>query len=106
MWLIPLAGTRPRGAVEAEDLALEQELLKDEKELAEHNMLVDLGRNDLGKICCFGTVRVDKYLEVQRFSQVMHLGSEVSGELKNDVTAADAVEAVLPAGTPSSSRII
>lgn len=99
----PLAGTRPRGATQDEDRRLEQELLKDEKELAEHNMLVDLGRNDLGKISCFGTVTVDKYLEVERFSHVMHLGSEVRGILKPEVTAADAVDAVLPAGTLSGA---
>ena len=99
----PLAGTRPRGATEDEDCRLEQELLGDEKELAEHNMLVDLGRNDLGKISCFGTVTVDKYLKVERFSHVMHLGSEVRGKRKPGVTAVDAVDAVLPAGTLSGA---
>lgn len=99
----PLAGTRPRGVTEDEDCRLEQELLGDEKELAEHNMLVDLGRNDLGKISCFGTVTVDKYLNVERFSHVMHLGSEVSGKRKPGVTAVDALDAVLPAGTLSGA---
>jgi anthranilate synthase component 1 len=73
----PLAGTRPRGATKAEDQALEKELLADEKELAEHNMLVDLGRNDIGKISKFGTVHVENYHCVQRYSHVMHIGSTV-----------------------------
>lgn len=99
----PLAGTRPRGKTPREDLDLERELLADEKELAEHNMLVDLGRNDLGKISRFGTVSVDKYLLVERFSHVMHIGSEVHGQLKPEFTAVDAVDAVLPAGTLSGA---
>ena len=73
----PLAGTRPRGKTEEEDLALEQDLLQDPKELAEHNMLVDLGRNDLGKISKFGTVQVEKYHSIERYSHVMHIGSTV-----------------------------
>ena len=99
----PLAGTRPRGKTPQEDLELERELLSDEKELAEHNMLVDLGRNDLGKISRFGTVAVDKYLSVEKFSHVMHIGSEVQGELRQEFTAVDAVDAVLPAGTLSGA---
>lgn len=99
----PLAGTRSRGKTPKEDQLLERELLADEKELAEHNMLVDLGRNDLGKISGFGTVTVDKYLSVERFSHVMHIGSEVCGELKPEYTAVDAVDAVLPAGTLSGA---
>lgn len=99
----PLAGTRPRGKTEAEDKALEQELLADEKELAEHNMLVDLGRNDLGKISKFGTVEVEKLHSVERFSHVMHIGSTVRGEIRNDKDALDAIEAVLPAGTLSGA---
>lgn len=99
----PLAGTRPRGQTEAEDLALEQELLADEKELAEHNMLVDLGRNDLGKISKFGTVQVEKFHSIERFSHVMHIGSTVRGEICPDKDALDAVEAVLPAGTLSGA---
>ena len=99
----PLAGTRPRGKTEAEDLALEQELLADEKELAEHNMLVDLGRNDLGKISKFGTVQVEKFHSIERFSHVMHIGSTVRGEIRPDKDALDAVEAVLPAGTLSGA---
>ena len=99
----PLAGTRPRGATRAEDQRLFEELLSDEKELAEHNMLVDLGRNDLGKISRFGTVEVEKLREVQLFSHVMHIGSTVRGELRDDMDALDAIEAVLPAGTLSGA---
>ena len=99
----PLAGTRPRGKTAEEDLALERELLADEKELAEHNMLVDLGRNDLGKVSRFGTVEVEDYLSVLRFSHVMHIGSTVRGELREDKDALDALDAVLPAGTLSGA---
>ena len=99
----PLAGTRPRGKTEAEDRALEEGLLSDEKEKAEHNMLVDLGRNDLGKISKFGSVEVEKYMSVERFSHVMHIGSTVKGEIRDDKTAVDAVNAVLPAGTLSGA---
>ena len=99
----PLAGTRPRGKTEEEDKALEKELLCDEKELAEHNMLVDLGRNDLGKISRFGTVQVEKLHSIERFSHVMHIGSTVRGEIREDRDALDAVEAVLPAGTLSGA---
>lgn len=99
----PLAGTRPRGSSFEEDQRLEQELLADEKELAEHNMLVDLGRNDLGKLCLFGTVEVEKYLTVERFSHVMHIGSTLKGRMRDDKTALDAVDAVLPAGTLSGA---
>lgn len=99
----PLAGTRPRGRTEAEDKALEAELLADEKELAEHNMLVDLGRNDLGKISRFGTVQVEKLHSIERYSHVMHIGSTVRGEIRPDKDALDAIEAVLPAGTLSGA---
>ena len=99
----PLAGTRPRGKTEAEDRALEAELLADEKELAEHNMLVDLGRNDLGKISRFGTVQVEKLRSVERFSHVMHIGSTVRGEIRDGCDALDAIAAVLPAGTLSGA---
>ena len=99
----PLAGTRPRGKNKTEDNELEKELLKDPKELAEHNMLVDLGRNDLGKISKFGTVKVDKYHQILKFSHVMHIGSTVTGEIREDKTALDAVDAVLPAGTLSGA---
>ncbi len=99
----PLAGSRPRGATKEEDEALTAELLKDEKELAEHNMLVDLGRNDLGKISKFGTVEVENYMEVLKFSHIMHIGSTVRGEIRDDKDALDAIEAVLPAGTLSGA---
>lgn len=99
----PLAGTRPRGKNEAEDKALESELLADEKELAEHNMLVDLGRNDLGKISKFGSVEVEKLHSVVRYSHVMHIGSTVRSEIRDEFDALDAVEAVLPAGTLSGA---
>ncbi len=99
----PLAGTRPRGKTVEEDKALENELLSDEKELAEHNMLVDLGRNDLGKISKFGTVRVEKLRSIERFSHVMHIGSTIRGEIDEKYDALDAVEAALPAGTLSGA---
>ena len=99
----PLAGTRPRGKTEEEDLSLEAELLADEKELAEHNMLVDLGRNDLGKISKFGTVEVEKLRSIERYSHVMHIGSTVRGQIAEGYDALDAIEAVLPAGTLSGA---
>lgn len=99
----PLAGTRPRGKTEAEDLTLEAELLADEKELAEHNMLVDLGRNDLGKISKFGTVQVEQLHSIERYSHVMHIGSTVRGEIREEYDALDAIGAVLPAGTLSGA---
>ncbi len=99
----PLAGTRKRGATPEEDEALEKELLADEKELAEHNMLVDLGRNDLGKISEFGSVEVEKLHSIERFSHVMHIGSTVRGQIRKDKDALDAIEAVLPAGTLSGA---
>jgi anthranilate synthase component 1 len=103
LFTFPLAGTRPRGADDEEDIALEKGLLADEKELAEHNMLVDLGRNDLGKISKFGTVTVEKYMSILRFSHVMHIGSTVSGEIIEGKTGLDAINAVLPAGTLSGA---
>ena len=99
----PLAGTRPRGKTEEEDKQLEEELLADEKELAEHNMLVDLGRNDLGKISEFGTVEVEKLRSIERYSHVMHIGSTVRGKIAEGYDALDAIEAVLPAGTLSGA---
>ena len=99
----PLAGTRPRGRNAEEDKFLEAELLEDEKELAEHNMLVDLGRNDIGKISEIGSVNVEKYLSIVRFSHVMHIGSTVTGTLRQDKDAVDAVDAILPAGTLSGA---
>lgn len=99
----PLAGTRPRGKNDQEDHLLEEELLKDEKELAEHNMLVDLGRNDLGRISRIGTVEVEEYMAIQRYSHVMHIGSTVRGKIRPDKDAVDAVDAILPAGTLSGA---
>lgn len=99
----PLAGTRPRGKTKEEDLALEEDLLADPKELAEHNMLVDLGRNDLGKISRFGTVQVERFHSIERYSHVMHIGSTVRGEIRDEYDALDAIEAVLPAGTLSGA---
>ena len=99
----PLAGTRPRGKTDEEDKALEIELLADEKELAEHNMLVDLGRNDLGKISKFGSVQVETLHSIERYSHVMHIGSTVRGEIRKEFDALDAIEAVLPAGTLSGA---
>ncbi|HWQ42175.1 MAG TPA: anthranilate synthase component I [Desulfosporosinus sp.] len=99
----PLAGTKPRGKTDEEDTQNEKDLLSDPKELAEHNMLVDLGRNDLGRISRFGTVKVENYLSIERFSHVMHIGSTVRGEIRDDKNALDAVDAVLPAGTLSGA---
>ncbi len=99
----PLAGTRPRGKTPAEDTALEEELLADEKERAEHTMLVDLGRNDIGKISDFGTVEVERFMKVEKYSHVMHLSSTVRGSLRKDKDAVDAVDAILPAGTLSGA---
>ena len=99
----PLAGTRPRGKTPEEDERLEKELLADEKECAEHNMLVDLGRNDIGKISEFGSVKVEKYMSIERFSAVMHIGSTVSGKVRKAVHTLDAIDAILPAGTLSGA---
>ena len=99
----PLAGTRPRGKTDEEDNALEADLLADEKELAEHNMLVDLGRNDLGRISKFGSVEVEKLHSIERYSHVMHIGSTVRGVIRDEFDGLDAVRAVLPAGTLSGA---
>jgi anthranilate synthase component I len=99
----PIAGTRPRGADPEADLALEAELVADEKERAEHVMLVDLARNDLGRVCRPGTVRVDEFMRVERYSHVMHLVSDVVGELAGEVAAFDVLAASFPAGTVSGS---
>ena len=99
----PIAGTRRRGATEAEDRALERELLADEKELAEHRMLVDLGRNDIGRVAKFGTVKVKRLEVIERYSHVMHIVSEVEGELRDDLSAVDAFCAGFPAGTVSGA---
>jgi len=99
----PIAGTRPRGANEVEDLALENEILNDEKEIAEHVMLVDLGRNDVGRVATPGTVRVERLAHVERFSHLMHLVSQVNGELAPGLDAFDAFDALFPAGTLSGA---
>ena len=99
----PIAGTRPRGATEAEDNALAEEMLHDEKERAEHVMLVDLGRNDVGRVSRFGSVKVDKLMFVERYSHVMHIVSSIEGKLRPDLTAVDALRACFPAGTLSGA---
>ena len=99
----PVAGTRPRGASLAEDLALEKELLEDDKELAEHNMLVDLARNDIGRLSKFGTVEVEEYMKIHRFSKVMHIASVVTGQIEDDKDQVDTIATVLPAGTLSEA---
>jgi anthranilate synthase component 1 len=99
----PIAGTRPRGADVAEDAVIAEGLLADEKERAEHVMLVDLGRNDLGRVCEYGSVAVDSFMAVETYSHVMHIVSSVSGTLREDVGAMDALRSVLPAGTLSGA---
>ncbi len=101
--LRPIAGTRPRGADEAEDLAMERDLLADPKELAEHAMLVDLGRNDVGRVSRYGSVNLSEKMVIERYSHVMHIVSNVEGELRNGLTALDALKASLPAGTLSGA---
>ncbi len=99
----PIAGTYPRGGSEEEDRRRAQELLRDPKERAEHVMLVDLGRNDLGRVCEYGSVKVDELMAVEAYSHVLHIVSQVSGRLRPDVTPMDALRAVLPAGTLSGA---
>lgn len=99
----PVAGSRPRGATPAEDKALERELLADEKELSEHNMLVDLGRNDLGRVSEVGSVEVTEYMMIHRYSKIMHICSQVEGDLADGCDALDALASVLPAGTLSGA---
>ncbi|MDX8388435.1 MAG: anthranilate synthase component I [Ghiorsea sp.] len=99
----PIAGTRPRGKTDEEDLSLEKELLADSKEIAEHVMLVDLGRNDLGRVSEFGTVKVTDSMAIERYSHVMHIVSQVEGKLRNDVDAIDLLAATFPAGTLSGA---
>ena len=103
LYTFPLAGTRPRGKTDEEDEELEKDLLSDEKELAEHNMLVDLGRNDIGRIAEIGSVKVEKYLSIERFSHVMHIGSTVTGTLREDLDSLAAIDSILPAGTLSGA---
>jgi anthranilate synthase component 1 len=99
----PIAGTRPRGTTEQKDNELAEELLADEKERAEHVMLVDLGRNDLGRVCDYGTVRVPKMMYVERYSHVMHIVSQVQGKLRAQMSAFDLLRATFPAGTLSGA---
>ena len=99
----PIAGTRPRGADADEDARIARELLEDEKERAEHVMLVDLGRNDLGRVCEYGTVEVEDFMAVETYSHVMHIVSSVSGRLREGIGAIDALRSVLPAGTLSGA---
>ncbi len=99
----PIAGTRPRGATADEDVRLEAELLADEKERAEHVMLVDLGRNDLGRVCEYGSVRLTDSMIIERYSHVMHIVSQVEGRLREDVDALDLLAATFPAGTVSGA---
>jgi anthranilate synthase component 1 len=99
----PIAGTRPRGRTTNEDLAYEKELLADEKECAEHLMLVDLARNDLGRVCEFGSVNVPEYMIVERYSHVMHIVSQVEGRIAGDRNAYDLMRATFPAGTVSGA---
>jgi anthranilate synthase component 1 len=101
--LRPIAGTRPRGADAVEDAALADELLADEKERAEHVMLVDLGRNDLGRVCEYGSVRVEQMMVVERYSHVMHIVSDVRGQLQTGRDAFDLLQATFPAGTVSGA---
>jgi anthranilate synthase component I len=99
----PIAGTRPRGETPEEDAALARELLADEKERAEHLMLVDLGRNDLGRVCEYGTVEVETFMAVETYSHVIHIVSKVAGRLREEVGPMDALRSVLPAGTLSGA---
>ncbi len=99
----PIAGTRPRGATESEDQALEEQMMHDEKERSEHVMLVDLGRNDVGRVSEFGSVKVDRLMFVERYSHVMHIVSTIEGRLKPELTAVDALRACFPAGTLSGA---
>lgn len=99
----PVAGSRPRGATEEEDRQLEQDLLSDEKELSEHNMLVDLGRNDIGRIAAFDSVKVTEYKMVHRYSKIMHICSQVEGDIRPEYDGCSAIEALLPAGTLSGA---
>lgn len=99
----PIAGTRPRGKTDVEDEALAKELITDKKERAEHKMLVDLGRNDLGRVCEVGSISIPKYMMIERYQHVMHIVSEVHGELTESYTGIDALIATLPAGTVSGA---
>jgi anthranilate synthase component 1 len=97
--VLPIAGTRRRGKTEQEDNELENDLLNDPKELAEHTMLVDLGRNDLGRVCKYGTVKVSELMKIQKYSHVMHIVSKVEGDLSEEKDSIDALMSCFPAGT-------
>ena len=99
----PVAGSRPRGKTEEEDKELGKDLLADEKELSEHNMLVDLGRNDLGRIAKFNSVEVTEYMMIHRYSKIMHICSQVEADIKDECDGLSAIESVLPAGTLSGA---
>ncbi|HOP79429.1 MAG TPA: anthranilate synthase component I family protein, partial [Armatimonadota bacterium] len=99
----PIAGTRPRGQTEEEDICLAEELLADEKERAEHIMLVDLGRNDIGRVCEYGSIKVDELMQIERYSHVMHIVSNVRGKLLADKNQFDVLRAAFPAGTVSGA---
>lgn len=103
LYTFPVAGSRPRGKTDEEDIALERSLLSDEKELSEHNMLVDLSRNDLGRISKYDSVEVTKYMVIHRYSKIMHICSQVESNIRDDCDAMDAIESVLPAGTLSGA---
>lgn len=103
LYTFPVAGSRPRGKIDEEDISLERSLLSDEKELSEHNMLVDLGRNDLGRISKYDSVEVTKYMVIHRYSKIMHICSQVESNIRDDCDAMDAIESVLPAGTLSGA---
>lgn len=103
LYTFPVAGSRPRGKTDEEDIAFEKSLLSDEKELSEHNMLVDLGRNDLGRISKYDSVEVTKYMVIHRYSKIMHICSQVESNIRDDCDAMDAIESVLPAGTLSGA---
>jgi anthranilate synthase component 1 len=99
----PIAGTRPRGKTNEEDVAFEKDLLSDEKERAEHLMLVDLARNDIGRVCSYGSVKVPEFMIIERYSHVMHIVSQVEGRLAPERTAFDLMRATFPAGTVSGA---
>ena len=99
----PIAGTRPRGKDKQEDLAFEKDLLADQKECAEHLMLVDLARNDIGRVCEFGSVSVPEYMTIERYSHVMHIVSQITGTIRPDCNAYDLMRATFPAGTLSGA---
>jgi anthranilate synthase, component I (EC 4.1.3.27) len=100
---VPIGGSRPRGKDASEDKALARELLNDEKELSEHAMLIDLARNDLGKVSEISSIHISDYMKLHRYSKIMHITTEVQGRIRNDKDALDAIKAILPAGTLSGA---